>query len=336
MDRRYLRRIAEHHAGGPVGVETLAAALAEARDTLEDVVEPFLIQEGLVLRTSRGRMLGEPGWRHLDMAPPPQGLVGGATRSAAGRWMNGHSASIPPEGRHRYTVRVYYEDTDAGGIVYHATYLRYAERARTEALRDLGVPHAELVRQCNLMFVVRRIEVDYLRAARLDNSLVVETEVLVAGAASATLRQTVRGESGACAVLTVKLACVRLRPVPADVELGELGATERGPEGLRPGGLRPEGLRPEGLRPEGLRPEGLRPGELRPEGLGPEGLRPEGLRPEGLGPDELRPGELAPGEPGPGETSRDGCRHAGGRYCRPCAMHGRWKRLRVPPVVVPG
>ncbi|HST74532.1 MAG TPA: Holliday junction branch migration DNA helicase RuvB [Acetobacteraceae bacterium] len=73
MDRRYLLRIAEHHAGGPVGVETLAAALAEARDTLEDVVEPFLIQEGLILRTSRGRMLGEPGWRHLDLAPPPRG-----------------------------------------------------------------------------------------------------------------------------------------------------------------------------------------------------------------------------------------------------------------------
>jgi Holliday junction DNA helicase RuvB len=70
MDRRYLRRIAEHHAGGPVGVETLAAALAEARDTLEDVVEPFLIQEGLVLRTSRGRMLGEPGWRHLGLPVP--------------------------------------------------------------------------------------------------------------------------------------------------------------------------------------------------------------------------------------------------------------------------
>ncbi len=71
MDRRYLRRIAEHHGGGPVGVETLAAALAEARDTLEDVVEPYLIQEGLMLRTSRGRMLGEPGWRHLGLTPPP-------------------------------------------------------------------------------------------------------------------------------------------------------------------------------------------------------------------------------------------------------------------------
>ena len=71
MDRRYLRRIAEHYAGGPVGVDTLAAALAEARDTLEDVVEPYLLQEGLVLRTSRGRMLGEAGWRHLNMIPPP-------------------------------------------------------------------------------------------------------------------------------------------------------------------------------------------------------------------------------------------------------------------------
>ncbi len=70
MDRRYLRRIAEHHAGGPVGVETLAAALAEARDTLEDVIEPYLIQEGLILRTSRGRMLGEAGWRHLGLKAP--------------------------------------------------------------------------------------------------------------------------------------------------------------------------------------------------------------------------------------------------------------------------
>jgi Holliday junction DNA helicase RuvB len=71
QDRRYLRRIAEHHGGGPVGVETLAAALSEGRDTLEEVVEPYLIQEGFVMRTPRGRVLGEPGWRHLGMAPPP-------------------------------------------------------------------------------------------------------------------------------------------------------------------------------------------------------------------------------------------------------------------------
>ncbi|MDE1883084.1 MAG: Holliday junction branch migration DNA helicase RuvB [Rhodospirillales bacterium] len=73
MDMRYLKRLAEHHNGGPVGVETLAAALAEARDTLEDVVEPYLIQEGLLLRTARGRMLGDHGWRHLGLNPPQRG-----------------------------------------------------------------------------------------------------------------------------------------------------------------------------------------------------------------------------------------------------------------------
>ena len=76
MDRRYLRRIAEYHHGGPVGVETLAAALAESRDTLEDVIEPYLIQEGLVLRTTRGRVLGERGWRHLGLTPPASATGG--------------------------------------------------------------------------------------------------------------------------------------------------------------------------------------------------------------------------------------------------------------------
>jgi Holliday junction DNA helicase RuvB len=70
MDMRYLRRLADHHNGGPVGVETLAAALAESRDTLEDVIEPYLIQEGYLLRTNRGRMLGDSGWRHLGRNPP--------------------------------------------------------------------------------------------------------------------------------------------------------------------------------------------------------------------------------------------------------------------------
>src|ERR1700743_2725756 len=99
---------------------------------------------------------------------------------------------------HRYPVRVYYEDTDAGGVVYHATYLRYAERARTEALRDLGIPHAELVERYTLMFMVRRIEVDYLRPARLDDSLTVVTEPLAVGGASMTLRQDVQGPNGSC------------------------------------------------------------------------------------------------------------------------------------------
>ncbi|MBI0534056.1 Holliday junction branch migration DNA helicase RuvB [Roseomonas sp. KE2513] len=75
MDRRYLRRLADHHGGGPVGVETLAAALAESRDTLEEVIEPYLIQEGLILRTQRGRVLGLPGWKHLGMTPPRNALA---------------------------------------------------------------------------------------------------------------------------------------------------------------------------------------------------------------------------------------------------------------------
>ena len=70
MDRRYLACIAENYSGGPVGVETLAAALAEERDTLEDVIEPFLIQRGLIQRTPRGRVLSDAGYRHLGLAAP--------------------------------------------------------------------------------------------------------------------------------------------------------------------------------------------------------------------------------------------------------------------------
>ena len=123
--------------------------------------------------------------------------------------MNGNGSSIPVDGCHRYAVRVYYEDTDAGGVAYHASYLRFAERARTEALRDGGIPHAELLDRFALMFVVRRVEVDYLRPARLDESLTVVTEPLAVGGASVTLRQDVRGSDGPCAVLTVRLACVK-------------------------------------------------------------------------------------------------------------------------------
>jgi holliday junction DNA helicase RuvB len=70
MDRRYLRLIADHYGGGPVGVETLAAALSEQRDTIEDAIEPYLIQQGLLQRSPRGRMLTITGYRHLGLAPP--------------------------------------------------------------------------------------------------------------------------------------------------------------------------------------------------------------------------------------------------------------------------
>ncbi|MBU2980979.1 Holliday junction branch migration DNA helicase RuvB [Lentibacter algarum] len=69
-DRRYLNLIAENYAGGPVGIETIAAALSESRDALEEVIEPFLLQRGLLQRTPRGRMLAHKGWEHLGLTPP--------------------------------------------------------------------------------------------------------------------------------------------------------------------------------------------------------------------------------------------------------------------------
>lgn len=113
---------------------------------------------------------------------------------------------------HRHPARVYYEDTDAGGIVYHANYLNFAERGRTEALRDLGVPHAEMSALHGLFFMVRRIKVDYLAPARLDDSLVVETTTLAVGAATVDLRQdVVRAEDGLLlARLELQLVCGRI------------------------------------------------------------------------------------------------------------------------------
>ncbi|WP_115937217.1 Holliday junction branch migration DNA helicase RuvB [Aestuariispira insulae] len=72
MDRKYLNCMAEHYGGGPVGVETLAAALANERDVLEEVVEPFLIQQGMVHRTPRGRMLTPQGWNYIGLQPPAE------------------------------------------------------------------------------------------------------------------------------------------------------------------------------------------------------------------------------------------------------------------------
>jgi Holliday junction DNA helicase RuvB len=69
-DRRYLRLIAEQYSGGPVGIETLCAAISESRDALEEVIEPYLLQMGLIQRTPRGRMLANNGWKHLGMQPP--------------------------------------------------------------------------------------------------------------------------------------------------------------------------------------------------------------------------------------------------------------------------
>jgi Holliday junction DNA helicase RuvB len=73
-DRRYLTLLAENYGGGPVGIETISAALSESRDALEEVIEPYLLQQGLIQRTPRGRMLAAKAWTHLGLpAPAPKG-----------------------------------------------------------------------------------------------------------------------------------------------------------------------------------------------------------------------------------------------------------------------
>ncbi len=114
---------------------------------------------------------------------------------------------------HRWPIRVYFEDTDAGGVAYHATYLRWAERARTESLRDMGLPHALMMERHAVMLMVRRVEVEYVRPVRLDQEILVETRVLAMGGASLDLAQDVlrADEPGTVlARLRVGLACVTL------------------------------------------------------------------------------------------------------------------------------
>jgi acyl-CoA thioester hydrolase len=108
-------------------------------------------------------------------------------------------------------VRVYYEDTDAGGIVYYANWLRFFERARTDWLRALGAAHTRLAEEEGLAFVVREIAVDYRRPARLDDLLRIELRVLEAKRASWTLWQCARraGESGLLVSATVRIAAIR-------------------------------------------------------------------------------------------------------------------------------
>ncbi len=113
------------------------------------------------------------------------------------------------DGVHRYPLRIYFEDTDAAGIVYHANYLRFAERARTEALRAMGLPHSEMMLQHGMIFVVRHAELDYQRPARLDDSLMVETTSVSVGGASAKLRQCVVRGGETLVVVNVTLVSVR-------------------------------------------------------------------------------------------------------------------------------
>ncbi|HKL58692.1 MAG TPA: tol-pal system-associated acyl-CoA thioesterase [Sphaerochaeta sp.] len=123
---------------------------------------------------------------------------------------------------HSFTVRVYYSDTDCGGIVYHARYLDFVEHARTELLREIGAAtkqtgsHSALMEQ-KMVLVVKSANIDYQRPAYLDDLLTVETEIESAKRFSIVFRQTVKREGETLCVVLVKVAAIdssTMRPKP--------------------------------------------------------------------------------------------------------------------------
>lgn len=117
--------------------------------------------------------------------------------------------------RHTFRIRVYYEDTDAAGIVYYANYLKFAERARTEMLRDYGADHRMLQKELGIAFVVKSCAVDYHRPARLDDLLDIRTNVKRIGGASLDLAQGVYLNDLLLASLDLRLALLdeTMKPV---------------------------------------------------------------------------------------------------------------------------
>ncbi|HEY8189903.1 MAG TPA: tol-pal system-associated acyl-CoA thioesterase [Micavibrio sp.] len=116
---------------------------------------------------------------------------------------------------HKTTFRVYYEDTDAGGIVYYANYLKFAERGRTEMLRAAGFENQSLMDREGLIFIVRRVEADYLAPARLDDVLTVDTSILSLKNASFLVKQSIFCHEVLVCSLIVTLVCVTkdIKPV---------------------------------------------------------------------------------------------------------------------------
>ena len=113
--------------------------------------------------------------------------------------------------RFTWPVRVYYEDTDSGGVVYYANYLKYFERARTEWLRNLGVNQDKLALEAGLIFVVRRAELDFERPARLDDLLEVTVEPLKVARVYVQLAQEARRGAEVLARAQIRVACLDSR-----------------------------------------------------------------------------------------------------------------------------
>jgi acyl-CoA thioester hydrolase len=115
---------------------------------------------------------------------------------------------------HRHTVRVYYEDTDAGGIVYHSNYLKFAERARTELLRTVGLEHRELMTAHGAGFAVRRCAIDFRKPALLDDLLEIETRMVRRRGASVEMRQIIRRAADPLVEIDIHVALIDGRGRP--------------------------------------------------------------------------------------------------------------------------
>ena len=118
------------------------------------------------------------------------------------------------DGEHVLPLRVYYEDTDAGGIVYYANYLKFAERARTELLRLVGVNQSEMSKEYGLVFAVRDCMADFRRPARLDDMVEVRSRLIEVGAASARADQRITRRGEELASIQARIACIRLDGKP--------------------------------------------------------------------------------------------------------------------------
>lgn len=116
---------------------------------------------------------------------------------------------------HQLSVRVYYEDTDFTGVVYYANYLKFLERGRTDALRCAGVSHAEILKlDPPLGFAVRRINLDYLKPARIDDALTIETRFIAAKGARLVISQRVMAAGEVLVTADVEAACIDLEGRP--------------------------------------------------------------------------------------------------------------------------
>lgn len=119
--------------------------------------------------------------------------------------LSGHMAA----GEHRYPLRIFYEDTDAGGIVYYARYLHFAERARTEFLRLAGIEQTQMRAANDVVLAVRRCQVDYRRPARLDDLVEVRSRLTALGGAKLSIAQTIWRAGEELVALAVDVASVR-------------------------------------------------------------------------------------------------------------------------------